>query len=353
MFCQFCGASMLPNARFCPECGASVTGEPAGSQSLEANGVSKAASYQQSAGQRETAPLPAGGQQLPLEGAGQQPNGQQRMSGQQSFEQQPYGQQGGSGQQLYDASMESAEQKRSVSPVLIIVIAIAVVALVLILAAGLGVFSPNKGGGGSTPVPGVTKSTAQSASQSGPANGQPASGGATSSSTPSGGTSSAAAPAPNSTSAASSSAAAPSSSAVSSASAVDARKQAIDKAFADGYEVFEGTLRVLTAEELAVLQNVDPKLIGGIDGTYAVLVFDAEIQVSGMGSDGSGMRRQGAKMLGVAQQTKYASSGDLDSWRSYDGQHIAVAAMAEDIWFPSDVRLPVGEPATANAIVLG
>ena len=117
--------------------------------------------------------------------------------------------------------------------------------------------------------------------------------------------------------------------------------------------MFEGTLRVLTAEELAALQNVDPRVASGIDGAYAVLVFDAEIQVSGMGTDGSGMRRQGAKMLGVAEQTKYGSSGDLSFWRTYDGQHIAVAAMAENIWFPSDVRLPVGEPATANAIVLG
>ena len=91
----------------------------------------------------------------------------------------------------------------------------------------------------------------------------------------------------------------------------------------------------------------------GDDGTYAVLTFDAPIQVSGMSGDGSGTRRQGATMLSVASKTKYTTAGDIDSWRAYDGKHIAVAAKAEDIMFPSDVSMPVGEPRTDKAVMLG
>ena len=58
-------------------------------------------------------------------------------------------------------------------------------------------------------------------------------------------------------------------------------------------------------------------------------------------------------MLSVASKTKYTTAGDIDSWRAYDGKHIAVAAKAEDIMFPSDVSMPVGEPRTDKAVMLG
>ena len=126
-----------------------------------------------------------------------------------------------------------------------------------------------------------------------------------------------------------------------------------------GQDVFvvEGTVRVVSAEELVELQkaDIDPAMAGN-GGTYAVLVFDEPTEVDGMSGDGTGGRTETANMLGIAEYTEYDSftidKGDLDSWRAYDGKHVTLAAKAEDIMFPSDVRLPLGEPATGEAVVL-
>jgi len=134
-----------------------------------------------------------------------------------------------------------------------------------------------------------------------------------------------------------------------------ALQAAMDEARSNGLEVFEGTLRVLTADELIELQEVDPYM-PSMEGTFAVLLFDQETEVVGQSGDGSGERTDTATMLGVAQYTEYSSStvdqGNLDSWRKYDGQHIAIAAYPDEIWFPSDVSLPIGEPRTSEATAL-
>ena len=256
------------------------------------------------------------------------------------FDQQPAGQQPNGTPGYPSPQPNGAGQpqgaKRSVSPALVIAIVVAVVAIIVAVALALGVFSPKNGNGSASSAPTVEESSSASSASSASSPAPSATG---SSSTSSAG--------------ASASSGSASSGSSSSTSAADARKQAKDKANKEGYQVFEGTLMILTADELASMQGVDPKVAEGIEGTYAVLVFDAPIQVSGMGADGSGMRRQSATMLGVAEQTKYATKGSIDSWKAYKGQDIAIAAMAEDIWFPSDVSLPVGEPRTADAIVLG
>ena len=89
-----------------------------------------------------------------------------------------------------------------------------------------------------------------------------------------------------------------------------------------------------------------------MDGDYAVVIFGQPITVYGMASDGSGKTSQASSMLGVAAKAKYEDYGDLASWRAYDGQTVVVAATQEDIWFPSDVRLPLGEPAADECDLL-
>ena len=119
--------------------------------------------------------------------------------------------------------------------------------------------------------------------------------------------------------------------------------------------MFEGQLLVMSTAELAAYQGVPD--LGYGDGEYAVLVFDQPISVYGMSSDGSGKTKQTASMLGVAEHTDLGSVvtdfGDVDSWRAYDGQTITVAAYQDDIWFPSDVRLPMGEPDAKTCEILG
>lgn len=137
----------------------------------------------------------------------------------------------------------------------------------------------------------------------------------------------------------------------------DSSTVAADTAVSLGYQVFEGTVHIGSAEDILALQesDLDPAVVG-YSGTYAVLVFDQETEVSGMSADGSGERTNAAKVLGVAEYTEYDSFvveyGDLESWRPYDGQHVKVAAKAEEITFPSDVRLPLGEPTASNATIL-
>lgn len=117
-------------------------------------------------------------------------------------------------------------------------------------------------------------------------------------------------------------------------------------------------MRVVSAEELIKLQGVDidPAAAGG-GGTYAVLVFDKETDVTGQSGDGSGERTEPAKMLGIAEYTKYSNFveeyGDLDACKSFDGQHVTIVAKAKDIWFPSDVSFPIGEPKAKTSVILG
>ena len=130
-----------------------------------------------------------------------------------------------------------------------------------------------------------------------------------------------------------------------------------ETAAAKGYQVFEGTVHVFDAEELIDFQgiDIDPAAAGG-GGTYAVLAFDQPTEVTGQSADGSGQRTKTCNMLGIAEHTDYGSFavdyGDLDLCESFDGQHATIAAKAKDIGFPSDVRLPIGEPSAQNVVWL-
>ncbi|MBR0405476.1 MAG: hypothetical protein IJI68_09825 [Eggerthellaceae bacterium] len=159
-----------------------------------------------------------------------------------------------------------------------------------------------------------------------------------------------------SSSEAASSEAASSASQEASASSADGEITA-ENAESLGYQVFEGTVRVCSAEELIELQNIDidPAAAGG-GGTYAVLVFDEPTDVTGMSADGSGERTESSNMLGIAEYTDYESFvveyGDLDACKALDGQHVKVAAQADNIMFPSDVRFPIGQPSANTSIIL-
>ena len=343
MFCQYCGAKMASDARFCPECGVPVVNASADNTGQQPYGQQ---SGQQPYGQSPERPQRSYDSQQPYgqqsgQQPGQQPYGQPPERPQRSYDsQQPYG------QQRYGAA-QAQGAKKSASPVLIVVIVVLVIALAIAIAAALGVFSPKKGGESSAASQ-VAVQTASQASSAASATGDSTSSAA----------SSAAEPPSSSTPAvsASSSTANPSSAASgSTSSAVDSKQDAKNAAIDQGYQVFEGTLHVYSSSELAKLQGVDPKMFS--DGNVAVLVFDAPIMVSGMSADGSGMRRESSSMLGVAEYTDYGSfvidNGNLDSWLPYDGQHLTIGAKAEQIMFPSDVRLPMGEPATGDAIIIG
>lgn len=157
--------------------------------------------------------------------------------------------------------------------------------------------------------------------------------------------------------AASSSSAATASSSTTASASASSQKASGDAATAQGSQTFEGTVHVTSAEELVKLQgsDIDPAMASN-GGEYAVVVFDQPTEVTGMSADGSGARTQSSAMIGVAEYTKYDSFvveyGDLESWRSLDGQHVTISVQAEDIMFPTDVRLPIGEPSANTVTIL-
>ena len=91
-------------------------------------------------------------------------------------------------------------------------------------------------------------------------------------------------------------------------------------------------------------------------GTYAVMVFDNPIEVTGMSGDGSGERTESVTMMGIAEHSDYTNFvveyGDLDTCKALDGQRIAIGAKAAAIMFPSDVRVPIGAPQAKNVLFL-
>ena len=138
---------------------------------------------------------------------------------------------------------------------------------------------------------------------------------------------------------------------------IDASQVTEENAAELGYQVFEGTMHVCSAEDLIELQaiDIDPAAAGG-GGTYAVLVFDQPTDVVGQSADGSGERTESSEMLGVAEFTEYESFvveyGDLEACKALDGQHVKLAAQTESIMFPSDVRLPIGQPSAKVTVIL-
>jgi hypothetical protein len=114
---------------------------------------------------------------------------------------------------------------------------------------------------------------------------------------------------------------------------------------------------VCTAEELIKLQaiDIDPAAASG-GGTYAVLVFDQDTDVTGESADGSGQRTESCNMIGIAEYTDYTyfviEYGDLDACKALDGQKATIAAKAEHIVFPSDVSLPIGQPKAQENVIL-
>lgn len=120
--------------------------------------------------------------------------------------------------------------------------------------------------------------------------------------------------------------------------------------------MFEGTIRIMNHAELVGFQGVsDPN--PDYSGTfkyekYAILVFDRTQTVTGMSGDGTGMQTDSAKLLCVGAY--YAGVDSVDTtpeWVPYNGKRVVVAGTAEDVGWPSDTSLPLGEPRGGGEII--
>lgn len=129
----------------------------------------------------------------------------------------------------------------------------------------------------------------------------------------------------------------------------DQKAKAIAAAKAQGKQVFEGTIRIMNHAELVGFQGVsDPN--PDYSGTfkyekYAILVFDRTQTVTGMSGDGSGTQTGSAKLLCVGAYYPGVDSVDTTpELVPYNGKRVVVAGTAEDVGWPSDTSLPLGEP---------
>lgn len=136
----------------------------------------------------------------------------------------------------------------------------------------------------------------------------------------------------------------------------DQKAKAIAAAKAQGKQVFEGTIRIMNHAELVGFQGVsDPN--PDYSGTfkyekYAILVFDRTQTVTGMSGDGSGTQTGSAKLLCVGAYYPGVDSVDTTpEWVPYNGKRVVVAGTAEEVGWPSDTSLPLGEPRGGGEII--
>ena len=119
--------------------------------------------------------------------------------------------------------------------------------------------------------------------------------------------------------------------------------------------VLSGTCSVLTAEELLKLQEIDtdPYSLGyEPDDRFALILLDGtQTLYSHAPGEPDLMTYQDADMLLVASVTRH-SAGDIAQWEPYNGMHVTVQVSPYDIWNPSDVRLPVGQPRADNVVLV-
>ena len=136
----------------------------------------------------------------------------------------------------------------------------------------------------------------------------------------------------------------------------DQKAKAIAAAKAQGKQVFEGTIRILNHAELTGLQGIsdpNPDYSGNFKyEKYAILVLDETQTVTGMSGDGSGMQTGSAKLLCVGAYYPGVDSVDTTpEWVPYNGKRVVVAGTAEDVGWPSDTSLPLGEPRGGGEII--
>lgn len=111
----------------------------------------------------------------------------------------------------------------------------------------------------------------------------------------------------------------------------------------DGGNIVTGTVRVLTAPELARLQGHDRTPNGEDDShRFALLVLDVPTMFTAKASgDRGALQDREASMVLLGSQTPYASDST-----GFDlaGQRLTLSFDRNGCWFPSDTSLPLGQP---------
>ena len=113
----------------------------------------------------------------------------------------------------------------------------------------------------------------------------------------------------------------------------------------DGRIVLSGTIDVYSYAEMLKLQGKADPNAGYTDTTktYHLVVLDSPQTLSLVSGDGVGHSEHEAKMILLGDSVT----------NDYDGKHIEFSIDPEASWWPSDTRLPVGEPSTDDIVIIG
>ena len=133
---------------------------------------------------------------------------------------------------------------------------------------------------------------------------------------------------------------------VAPAQSNESDKQAkLAEAKAKGAQIFEGTIRLLTEDELAALQGYTNDYPSPFKGKYVILVWDAPKAVEGVVADGTSVRtmvKPDSKLILLYSNEKDFS----EKAKIYDGKRVQVIVDNRDkkhIVFPTDSSFPRGE----------
>lgn len=130
-----------------------------------------------------------------------------------------------------------------------------------------------------------------------------------------------------------------------------ALEEAVRKARDEGLNVLTGTVHVLATDgELAALQGVED--LDGPDydaGPYVVLKLDQPTGVeAGSVSAPSFELGRAVRTATFVRLLGGSEQGNASRWARYDGKRVTVAISPRDLWRPSDVSLPHGQPFLAK-----
>jgi RNA polymerase sigma-70 factor (ECF subfamily) len=121
-----------------------------------------------------------------------------------------------------------------------------------------------------------------------------------------------------------------------------AKQRYADAVAAYGKPVWEGTIRVLSFDELGKLQldrgdisQADYKTLVRDSKKHVVLLLDSPVSVTAANGGGPGTRSGMQDMIELEK--------DAAGWQAYDGKHVAIAVAGEkQAFWPSDASLPIG-----------
>lgn len=124
------------------------------------------------------------------------------------------------------------------------------------------------------------------------------------------------------------------------------RSELVANAQAQGLDVYSGTMTIMSEDELWDYQGIANASGGYDNGPYALLIFDSSTTVNGLTADERRPVSQASTLICLGRES------GASAWTAYNGQRITVAVNSSNVYWATDVSVPMGEPRTSSAQLL-